>query len=142
MNIRFQPRTILMADDDEEDRILTEIVLKSAFPDHQFFAVENGEELMDYLKRRSRFHEPAQSPRPDLLLLDLNMPRKNGWEALCELKLNPCLREIPVVILTVSKEFEDIYRSHNLGADAYLTKPITSESFEKVLGELGSLRTA
>lgn len=142
MNTRVQPRTILMADDDEDDRILTQVVLRKSHPAHQFLSVEDGEELMDYLKRRGRFWAPAQSPRPDLVLLDLNMPRKNGWEALYEIKLDPSLWEIPVVILTASKEFEDIYRSHNLGADGYLTKPITSESFEKMLNELGSLRVA
>jgi len=142
MNIRVQRPTILMADDDEDDRMLTQIVLKKCRLAHQFLSVEDGEELMDYLYRRHRFCDPARSPRPDLVLLDLNMPRKNGWEALCEIKLDTYLREIPVVILTVSREFEDIYRSHNLGAEAYLTKPISPGSFEKMLKELGALSIA
>ena len=134
--------TVLIADDDEEDRSLTRIVLQKSRIAHRFLIVEDGEELMDYLHHRGQYSDPAKSPRPGLILLDLNMPRKNGWEALCEIKLDARLRDIPIVILTVSKEFEDIYRSNNLGADSYLTKPITVESFGKVLKELRTLVTA
>ncbi|MBI3852671.1 MAG: response regulator [Verrucomicrobia bacterium] len=139
MNKRAQPLTILMADDDEDDRILTRIVLQKSRVVHRFLTVEDGEELMDYLYRRGKFSDPASSPRPDLVLLDLNMPRKNGWEALCEIKLDPRFRDIPIVVLTVSKDFEDIYRSNNLGADSYLTKPITMQSLESLMNELRPL---
>ena len=142
MNKRAQPLTILMADDDEDDRILTRIVLQKCRVAHRLLTVEDGEELLDYLYRRGQFSDPTSSPRPDLLLLDLNMPRKNGWEALCEIKLDPRLRDLPIVILTISKKFEDIYRSNNLGADSYLTKPITIESLENVMKELRALIAA
>lgn len=142
MNKRAQLLTILMADDDEDDRILTRIVLQKCPVAHRFLTVEDGEDLMDYLYRRGQFGDATCSPRPDLILLDLNMPRKNGWEALCEIKLDPRLRDIPIVILTVSKDFEDIYRSNNLGADSYLTKPIAIESLENVIKELGTLAAA
>ena len=142
MTKRAQPLTILIADDDEEDRILTRIFLQKYQITHRFLMVEDGQELVDYLYRRRQYSDPARSPRPGLILLDLNMPRKNGWEALCEIKLDARWRDIPIVILTVSKEFEDIYRSNNLGADSYLTKPITVESFGKVLKELRTLVTA
>ena len=142
MTKRAQPLTILIADDDEEDRILTRNFLKKSQIAHRFLMVEDGQELVDYLYRRGQYSDPARSPRPGLILLDLNMPRKNGWEALCEIKLDARLRDIPIVILTVSKEFEDIYRSNSLGADSYLTKPITVESFGKVLKELRTLVTA
>lgn len=136
MTKRAQPLTILMADDDEDDRHLTRIVLEKSHIPHCFFMVEDGDELTDYLYRRGVYSDPARSPRPGLILLDLNMPRKNGWEALCEIKMDARLRDIPIVILTGSKEFEDIYRSNNLGADSYLTKPITAESLGKVMEEL------
>ena len=142
MNKRAQLLTILMADDDENDRILTRIVLQKSRIAHRFLTVEDGEELMDYLYRRGRFSDPTSSPRPDLVLLDLNMPRKNGWESLCEIKLDPRLRDIPIVVLTVSKKYEDIYRSNNLGADSYLTKPITTESLEIVMKEVRALIAA
>jgi CheY-like chemotaxis protein len=142
MTKRARLLTILIADDDEEDRILTRIVLQKSQIAHRYLMVEDGEELMDYLYRRGQYSDAASSPRPDLILLDLNMPRKNGWEALCEIKLDAHLRDIPIVILTGSKEYEDIYRSNNLGADSYLTKPITTESFGTVLKELRTLSTA
>lgn len=125
--------TILMADDDSEDRLLSEDALKEArlFNDLRF--VEDGEELMDYLKRRGKYAEEGAAPRPGMILLDLNMPRKDGREALAEIKNDEELRTIPIVILTTSDADEDILRSYNLGAASYITKPVTFEGLVKVM---------
>lgn len=125
--------TILMADDDSEDRMLSEDALKEArlFNDLRF--VEDGEELMDYLKRRGKYAEEGAAPRPGMILLDLNMPRKDGREALAEIKHDEELRTIPIVILTTSDADEDILRSYNLGAASYITKPVTFEGLVRVM---------
>jgi CheY-like chemotaxis protein len=100
--------------------------------------VENGEELMDYLHRRGAFADPARSPRPGLILLDLNMPRKDGREALAEIKSDPALRQIPVVVLTTSKAEEDIYRTYDLGVNSFITKPVTFDGLVNVMRTLGT----
>src|SRR5687768_4352347 len=120
-----KPVTILMADDDADDRLMT----KEAFDESRLINdlrfVEDGVELMDYLKRQGKYSDPASSPRPGLILLDLNMPKKDGREALAEIKADPNLKNIRVVILTTSKAEEDIFRSYNLSAASYITKPVT-----------------
>ncbi len=137
--MKKQPRsiTILMADDDAEDRLMT----KEAFEENRLANdlrfVENGVELMDYLKRRGKYSDPTQSPRPGLILLDLNMPKKDGREALKEIKSDPALQPIPVVVLTTSKEEEDIHRSYQLHANSYIMKPVTFESLVKVIKSIG-----
>ena len=92
---------------------------------------------MDYLHRRGRYAAQGESPRPGLILLDLNMPRKDGREALEEIKADSVLRRIPVVVLTTSKAEEDILRSYDLGVNAYITKPVTFESLVGVMKVLG-----
>jgi CheY-like chemotaxis protein len=92
---------------------------------------------MDYLHRRGAFTDPASAPRPDLILLDLNMPRKDGREALHEIKADPALRRIPVVVLTTSKTEQDVLRSYDLGANSYITKPVTFDSLVEVVRTLG-----
>jgi CheY-like chemotaxis protein len=99
--------------------------------------VENGEDLMDYLRRQGRFAPPAHAPRPGLILLDLNMPRKDGREALAELKSDPDLREIPVVVLTTSSSEEDLHRIYGLGANSYITKPVTFRGLVEAMKQLG-----
>jgi two-component system response regulator len=99
--------------------------------------VEDGVELLDYLHRRGKYSDPASSPRPGLILLDLNMPKKDGREALRELKENPKLRAIRVVILTTSKAEEDILRTYNLSAASYITKPVTFAALIDVVQTLG-----
>lgn len=99
--------------------------------------VEDGVELMDYLKRREPFADPDSAPRPDIILLDLNMPRKSGREALREIKADPELRDIPVIVLTTSKAHEDIARSYAEGAASFITKPVTFESMCEVMKTLG-----
>lgn len=100
--------------------------------------VSNGEELMDYLNRQGVYSDKTHYPWPDLILLDLNMPRKNGREALKEIKEDPELRRIPVIILTTSKEQEDIVRSYDLGVNSYITKPVTFDGLVRVLQEMSN----
>jgi CheY-like chemotaxis protein len=119
------PITILMAEDDPEDRMITQDGFEESKLANDLRFVEDGEELMDYLYRRGKYSDPELSPRPGLILLDLNMPRKDGREALAEIKADPKLRSIPVIVLTVSKAEEDILRSYDTGANSYITKPVT-----------------
>jgi len=130
------PITILMAEDDPEDRMITQDGFEESKLANELRFVEDGEELMDYLYRRGKYSDPELSPRPGLILLDLNMPRKDGREALAEIKADPSLRSIPVVVLTVSKAEEDILRSYDLGANSYITKPVTFGSLVDALKAL------
>ena len=117
--------TILMADDDEDDRMSTEEAFREHHLANEFHTVHDGEELMEYLHRRGKY---SDAPRPGLILLDLNMPRKDGREALKEIKTDPSLRSIPFVILTTSSEEEDILKTYDLGANSFITKPVGFES--------------
>ena len=132
-----KPITILMADDDEDDRLLAQEALEECRLANNLHFVQDGEELLDYLYHRGKFTPPTQSPRPGLILLDLNMPRKDGREALQEIKADSELRQIPIVVLTTSKAEEDIYRTYDLGANSYITKPVTFESLVEVMKILG-----
>lgn len=132
-----KPITILVAEDDADDRLLTEEAISESYAHNNLRFVENGEELMDYLYQRGSFSEPQTSPRPDLILLDLNMPRKDGREALKEIKSDPLLRHIPIVVLTTSRREEDIIHSYDLGVNSYITKPITFEELVDVMQVLG-----
>ncbi len=130
------PITILMADDDADDRRLTQEAFEEGrlINDVQF--VENGEQLLDYLRRQGAYAPPAEAPRPGLILLDLNMPRKDGRTVLKELKSDPELRQIPVCVLTTSKADEDIYKSYDLGVNSYIVKPVTFEALVDILQTL------
>jgi CheY-like chemotaxis protein len=130
------PITILMADDDADDRQLTREALEDARLINDIRFVENGEELLDYLRHQGKYAPPAEAPRPGLILLDLNMPRKDGRVVLKELKQDPDLRTIPVVVLTTSKSDEDIYRSYDLGVNSYIVKPVTFEALVDILQTL------
>ena len=132
-----RPITILLADDDADDRVLAQDALKESRLANDLRFVENGEELMDYLMRRGQYADPETSPKPGVILLDLNMPRKDGREALREIKSNPDLRSIPVVVLTTSKAEEDIYRSYDLGVNSFITKPVTFDGLVNVMKTLG-----
>lgn len=133
MEPQRKPFTILMADDDEDDRDFTRSAMQESRLANDLRTVEDGEELLDYLHRRGRYADPKDSPRPGLILLDLNMPRLDGREALREIKADPKLRHIPVVVLTTSKTEEDILRSYNLGANCFITKPVTFEGLVEVV---------
>lgn len=99
--------------------------------------VHDGTELLDYLYHRGQYVDHAASPSPGLILLDLNMPRKDGREALREIKADPDLRRIPIVVLTTSKAEEDIYRTYDLGANSFITKPVSFEGLVNVMREIG-----
>ncbi|MGB8167223.1 MAG: response regulator [Chthoniobacteraceae bacterium] len=130
------PITILMADDDADDRALTKEALVEGRLVNTIRFVEHGEELIEYLKRTGRYAPPAEAPRPGLILLDLNMPRKDGRAVLKEIKSDPDLRTIPVVVLTTSKADEDVYRSYDLGVNSYIVKPVTFEALVDILQTL------
>ncbi|AMV17457.1 response regulator [Planctomyces sp. SH-PL14] len=129
--------TILMADDDADDRLMTREAFEASHLKNELRFVENGVELLDYLYRRGPYSDPASSPRPSIILLDLNMPKKDGREVLEEIKSDPDLRNIRIIVLTTSKAEEDIYRTYNLGAASYITKPVTFESLVDVVKTLG-----
>ncbi len=132
-----KPLTILIVDDDADDRqMIAEAFQENRLANELKYA-EDGEQLMDYLCRRGEFKNPATSPRPGLILLDLNMPKKDGREAIKEIKGNPELRDIPVVVLTTSKAEEDIYRTYNLGVNSFITKPVTFDALVAITKDLG-----
>ncbi len=130
--------TILMADDDPDDCLLVSKAFKASRLCNDLRFVKDGEELMDYLYQRGKYAGAALSPRPGLILLDLNMPKKDGREALREIKSDPDLRAIPIVVLTTSKEEEDVLRSYDLGANSYITKPVTFQGLVDVIKSLGN----
>lgn len=134
---RRVPITILIADDDPEDRMLVEDAFVESRLANDLRFVEDGEQLMDYLYRRGRYTDPTSSPRPGVILLDLNMPRKDGREALKEIKSDPRLRQIPVVVLTTSRTEEDIFRSYDLGVNSFITKPVTFVAMVELVKTLG-----
>jgi two-component system, response regulator len=134
MSDRGDPITILMADDDEEDCVMTRDAMGDARMANDMRFVHDGEELMDYLHRRGDYVDGGKdAPRPGVILLDLNMPKKDGREALAEIKSDPELRQIPVSVLTTSAAEEDIYRSYDLGVNSFITKPVTFAGLVEVL---------
>lgn len=128
---------ILMADDDEDDRLLAEEAFKESRIRNDLRFANDGEELMDYLYQRGEYAKPGAAPRPGLILLDLNMPKKDGREALEEIKSHDSFRHIPVVILTTSRDEADIIRSYNVGANSFIVKPVTFESLVEVIRLIG-----
>lgn len=127
---------ILMADDDDDDFVLTQKALRESKLLNKLVRVRDGEELLDYLLARGEY-EGQEVERPGVILLDLNMPRKDGREALKEIKSHPNLNDIPVVVFTTSKAEEDIYRSYKLGVNSFITKPVTFDNLISVMTSLG-----
>lgn len=128
------PITILLADDDEDDRMMTAEALRKVRLANDFRTVVDGAELLAYLRRQPPFQD---APRPGLILLDLNMPRVDGREALRQIKSAPELRSIPVVVLTTSKEEEDVFRSYDLGANSFISKPVGFDGLVKCMQGMG-----
>jgi CheY-like chemotaxis protein len=124
--------TILMAEDDADDRVLARDAMQESRSANHLRFVEDGQELMDYLTRSGTYAR-RDAPRPALILLDLNMPRKDGREALREIKSDPELRHIPVVVLTTSKTEEDVARAYDLGANSFITKPVTFDGLVEIV---------
>jgi len=137
MTSQKQSIVILMADDDEDDRMLAREALAESRLANELYFVGDGEELLDFLHRRGAYADAQSAPRPGVILLDLNMPRMDGREALREIKADPQLRRIPVVVLTTSEAEEDILRSYELGANSFITKPVTFEGLVQVMQALG-----
>jgi CheY-like chemotaxis protein len=117
------PTIILLAEDDPDDQYLINEALEENQLNTRMYVVEDGEELLDYLNRRGKYQDDQKWPMPSLILLDLNMPRKDGREALREIKADPKLRHIPVVALTTSQADDDIARTYDSGISGYITKP-------------------
>lgn len=134
-NRNIKPILILMADDDEDDRLMTEKAMKKNHLANDIRFVVDGEDLMDYLLQKGKYNK-ENAPVPDLILLDLNMPRKNGREALKEIKTNEKLKSIPVIVLTTSEAEEDIVKSYELGVNSFVTKPVTFEGLVQVIKDI------
>ena len=133
MSGQFTPITVLMADDDPDDRLMTQEAWEENRIANTLLFVNDGEELMDYLYHRERHSDPKTSPRPGLILLDLNMPKKDGREALKEIKADPDLARIPIVIITTSNAEEEIARSYDLGVNSFLSKPVTFDELVQMI---------
>lgn len=136
------PLIVLMADDDEDDCLLAQEALSESSATFEMHFVKDGFELLQYLRREGDYSDPVTAPMPNLILLDLNMPRKDGREALSELKANRDFSRIPVVIFTTSNTPEDVERSIRFGAVFYQTKPVTFDAMVKFLEQLTSYCSA
>ena len=137
MNEAPRPNVIVMAEDDADDRLLIKDALAECQWNAEIRFVENGEQLMDYLEQKGSFADPEACPRPGLVLLDLNMPRKDGREVLREMKANADFRRIPVVVLTTSHADTDIHRIYDLGANSFISKPLDFRSLVNLMRQLG-----
>ena len=124
-----KPAVILLAEDDPGAQELTRRALEQSRIRNELYIVEDGEEALNYLRRRGKYQDPASSPKPDLMLLDLNMPKMDGKQLLEQMRAAPNLRRIPVVALTTSKQENDIIRTYDLGANSYIVKPVDMDQF-------------
>jgi len=125
-----EPVEILLVEDNPGDVRLTQEALKDGGVLNRLHVVEDGVDALSFLRRQGKY---ADAPRPELILLDLNLPKKDGREVLAEIKADDALKRIPVVILTISKAEEDILQTYNLNANCYITKPVDLEQFIKVV---------
>ncbi len=128
--MKTDKQIVLIADDDVDDRLLIEKAFRKGMPHAQFFYVENGMELMNYLQRKERYHDAVMYPFPNLIILDLNMPKKDGREALKEIKSSNVFAGIPVIIFTTSQAPDDLVFSYQSGSNSYIVKP---SSFEELI---------
>ena len=133
-----KPAVVLLAEDDPADQELTRRALLEDVIKTDLHVVSDGEMALDYLYQRGPFVDAATAPRPDLILLDLNMPRIDGKQVLQQMRSDPGLRRIPVVVLTTSKQEEDIIRSYDLGCNSFIIKPVDLDGFIRAVRELGS----
>jgi CheY-like chemotaxis protein len=133
-----KPTTILLAEDDHDDRYLISEALDESGVENQLYVVENGEDLLDYLKNRGNFTDKEKYPRPGVILLDLNMPLMDGREALAEIKSDPDLRRIPIIVLTTSQKEEDIQETYDLGITGFITKPMTFSGLVEIMKSVGN----
>ena len=133
-----RPLTILVCDDDEDDRLMTADALEESHLANDLRFAVDGEDALDYLYRRGRWADAADSPRPGIILLDLNMPRRNGREVLAVIKEDPDLRRIPVIALTTSRAEQDVELTYDLGVNAFMSKPVT---FDQLVERLRDFST-
>ena len=133
MQNNTEPIEILLVEDNPGDARLTLEAMREAKVRNRIHVAEDGVEAMEFLRRQGRF---GDAPRPDLILLDLNLPRKDGREVLAEVKADPDLKRIPVVILTTSRDEEDVLRAYDLHANCYVTKPVDLEQFMKIVSQI------
>ncbi len=132
-----KPVNILIADDDPDDRLMTQDAFKENHLKNELYFVEDGEQLMNYLNGVGKFSDREKYPMPGLILLDLNMPKKDGREALKEIKSDHDLKRIPIIILTTSKAEEDVLKTYDLGVNCFITKPVTFQGLVEVTNILG-----
>lgn len=137
MSLSSTPITILIVEDDPDDRLMTREAFAECRLGNPLQFADDGDQLMDYLHRRGPYADEQRYPMPGLILLDLNMPRKDGREALREIKADPVLRSIPVVVLSTSSADEDIATSYRDGANSFITKPVSFGSLIEVVQTLG-----
>lgn len=128
---------ILMADDDEDDRLLAREALAEAGVPGEFRSVSDGEQLLAYLYQKDQYSDPARAPRPGVVLLDLNMPRMDGREALRLIRAEPAFRSLPVVVMTTSRAPADVARGYELGANTVIAKPASFHRMVEVMRTLG-----
>jgi two-component system response regulator len=128
---------ILLAEDDDDDYYLTERALKENRLRNEISRVKDGEELMRYLRHNGEFDGAVRTSEPSLILLDLNMPKMDGREALREIKSDPILHHIPVVVLTTSRAEEDVVRSYEFGVNSFITKPLTFQGLVDAMKAVG-----
>lgn len=131
-----KPIEILIADDDLEDQQLIYDALKESYLKNNIQCVENGEDLLLYLRNEGNYSDKQKHPTPGIVLLDLNMPKKDGREALKEIKEDPVLKNIPIIILTTSSAEADILKTYNLGANSFITKPVTFSAMVETMSAL------
>ncbi len=136
MKLQPQMMIVLMAEDDADDRLMVEEAWNEVQSPHDLRFVEDGEELLDYLHHRGSYHDSKKSPRPSLILLDLNMPKVDGWQAVKFIKTDPELKRIPVVIVSTSGEYDDVVQAYDLGVNGYITKSLTFDGVVETIKAL------
>ena len=129
----FQPVKILLVEDNVQDIEITQRAFAKGRVRNELTVVRDGEAAIDYLYHRGKYQDPATSPRPGMILLDLNLPKVGGLEVLQQIKKDDHLKQIPVIVLTVSQREEDIVRSYDLGVNTYIQKPVEFDNFMRVV---------
>lgn len=132
-----RPLVILMADDDEDDRLLAREAMAEARVPGEFHSVPDGEHLLAYLYGRDQYADERRAPRPGVILLDLNMPRMDGREALRRIRSEPAFRAVPVIVMTTSRAAADVTRGYELGANTVISKPVSFEAMVDVMRAVG-----
>jgi CheY-like chemotaxis protein len=135
MNTKLRPGDVLLVEDNPSDVYLTQVAFRRSRTESEIHVVEDGIQAMAFLRQELPY---ANAPRPDLVLLDLNLPRKDGYKVLAEMKADPDLRRIPVIVLTTSTAEADVHRCYESHANCYIAKPVDFDEFERVIQEIES----